>query len=177
MDVGLARDALHPTSPRHTFAHRGNIKAQWCDPLYKGPGSELAKPNLHLDLNVLSTTRRTPDTKFPQLTTDDAKQTTDDGKAKLGYFSAKGPTASSHRPTSTAVKFSKLRKGKTNAAQLKRRSSNIFGKSTDTLRKVSRVVGFVARKNATQTSVAISKQYKDVKPVYLDILRPLDDAK
>ncbi|RHY47634.1 hypothetical protein DYB30_012493 [Aphanomyces astaci] len=167
MDVGLARDALHPTPPRHTFAHRDNIKAQWCDPLYKGPGSELAKPNLHLDLNVLSTTRRTPDTKFPQLTTDDAKQTSDDGKAKLG---------SSCRPSSTAVKFSKLRKGKMNAAQLKRRSTNVFGKPTDTLRKVSRVVGFVARKNAAQTSVAISKQYKDVKPVYLDILRPLDDA-
>ncbi|RHY31187.1 hypothetical protein DYB32_003699 [Aphanomyces invadans] len=167
------------------------MKAQWCDPLYKGPGSELAKPNVQLDgtaLKPLSTTPRVPEAKFPPLTAEEIQSQLAKGRAKLppasyGILSVKLKAPSSlqgnlkgRRGTVVQMK-GKLRspaKVKIDQAMLKRRSSTIFQKPSDTLRKVSRAVGFVARKSTMASAASFSKQFKDVKPVYLDILRPLD---
>ncbi|KAF0699445.1 Aste57867_9987 [Aphanomyces stellatus] len=183
LDVGPAIDTLHPQSPRLSFTHFDAMKAQWCDPLYKGAGSEIAKPNVFPEQSRtrLSTSPRIHETKFPPLTLDETQIRLARERPKLpppsyGILSLKikasSPMASTsaRRGTVVTVKGKVREPGKMrrDSMMLRRRTSTIFNKSSDVVRKASRAVGF-ARK-PTMAPHVLTKQFKDVKAVYLDIL-------
>ncbi|CAK4110174.1 unnamed protein product [Aphanomyces euteiches] len=176
LDVGPVIDVLQPQSPRVYFSRREEMKAQWCDPLYRGPGSEIAKPDLHLDdaAKTLSTYPRVQTTTFPPLSHEDLKLHEAKHRSKLppetyGIHTLKPPTVPATRldfRRSSVFKLPKPAQAKGDGAMFRRRTSIVFHRPTESTRKLSQAV---ARKS-TAPVLSMSKQFKDAKPIYLDIL-------
>ncbi|KAG9403232.1 hypothetical protein AC1031_005879 [Aphanomyces cochlioides] len=176
LDVGPVIDVLQPQSPRVYFSRREEMKAQWCDPLYRGPGSEIAKPDLHLDdaANTLSTYPRVQTTTFPPLSKEDLKLHEAKNRSKLppetyGIHTLKPATVPATRldfRRSSVFKLPKPVQVKGDGAMFRRRTSIVFHRPTESTRKLSQAV---ARKS-TAPVLSMPKQFKDAKPIYLDIL-------
>ncbi|OQR82548.1 hypothetical protein ACHHYP_15876 [Achlya hypogyna] len=182
LDVGPVLDRLHPTSPRPSFPTAE--VAVWCDPVYAGPGSEVAKPDIDLPAlsQHLSQHPRPLDVRFAPLTEQEEALVLERQKPKPPAPSFGIATLKLKRSSPLHAKMQRSTRALTERFNASSRQLQLLsGILPEPVHRRESIKAPPPRRQTRLDSLGRSnekKHLKEVKPVYLGILTakaPIDN--